>query len=110
MIKSANLGLRFLLEILMLVAVGLWGFSIERGITLRVVFGVVLPTAVAVVWGVFVAPKSQHQIQLPGRLLIELFLFGIATVALVRTNHLLWAVIFAITVIVNQMLLYIWRQ
>jgi len=110
LLKSINLGIRFILEISTLIAVGMYGFSLSQNVSLRVIFASVIPVIIAVVWGIFVAPKAPHHIKLPWRLIMEITIFGIATLALIKTNHSLLAMIFAITVIVNQILLFMWRQ
>ena len=51
-LKPLNLGLRFVLELCMLVALGIWGFSEN------VVLGIAAPLAAAVVWGLWIAPKA----------------------------------------------------
>ena len=49
MIKSANLALRFLLELCALVAFGYWGFQTGQGLLLKIGLGIGVPlVAVAV--------------------------------------------------------------
>jgi hypothetical protein len=39
-VKSANLALRFILELCAVVSVGVWGFQLDRGTTVRWIAGV----------------------------------------------------------------------
>ena len=61
-LKPLNLGLRFVLELCMLVALGIWGFS------QNVVLGIAAPLAAAVVWGLWIAPKATRRLRDPARL------------------------------------------
>ena len=79
--KPLNLGLRFVLELCMLVALGIWGFSENF------VLGFVAPLAAAVVWGLWIAPKASPRLDDPMRLALELLLFGSAGAALAAAGH-----------------------
>ncbi|MCA9346851.1 YrdB family protein [Candidatus Saccharibacteria bacterium] len=109
-LKSINLAIRFMLEICTLIATGMFGFSLSKNIILRVVLAIVCTAIIAVIWGLFVAPKASQRIELPWRILLEMVVFGIATMSLIRTNHVYLAMVFAIAVIINQILLLICRQ
>jgi hypothetical protein len=58
MIATIRLGVAFLLEIAVLVAIGNWGFSLTQGEVVRLVAGLGGPLVMAVLWGVFAAPKA----------------------------------------------------
>src|SRR5689334_23481657 len=57
-LHAANLGLRFLLELCMLAALGYWGFQAGDGPVLKIVLGLGAPLLAAVVWGLFIAPRA----------------------------------------------------
>jgi hypothetical protein len=80
-LRAANDGLRFLLELSALAAVAYWGWS-EHGGILRWVLVVAAPLAIALVWGRWVAPKAKHPTVDPARLGLELLVFGSAVAAL----------------------------
>jgi hypothetical protein len=50
MIRGANLGIAFLLELAVLFAVGYWGFRLSVGLPLRLVAGLGTPVLMAVLW------------------------------------------------------------
>jgi hypothetical protein len=87
-----NLALRFLLEIIALVAIGAWAktqFSGALGFVLMIVF----PLLAAVIWGTFnvkgdPSRSGNAPVPVPGivRLLLELAVLGSATVALFSIN------------------------
>ena len=102
--KPLNLGLRFVLELCMLVALGIWGFSEN------VVLGIAAPLAAAVIWGLWIAPKAARRLRDPARLAIELLLFGAAGAALAVAGHALAAAIFLAAVALSEALLLAWGQ
>lgn len=109
-IKSANLGLRFLLELCALAALGYWGFHMGKGWLARVGLGLGAPLAAALVWGAFVAPLARFSVPEPVRLGLELVVFGSGVAALYTAGRptLAWA--FALTVVVNRSLMFVWGQ
>jgi hypothetical protein len=89
---AANDGLRFLLELAVLAAVGSWGFTVADGAA-RWLLGLGAPLLVAVVWGLFVAPKASLHVDDPLRLLLEVVIFGSAVAALQATGHRTLAIV-----------------
>jgi uncharacterized protein DUF2568 len=81
-VRTANLGLRFLLELGLLVGVGWWG-----GHALGWWAAVVLPLAAAFLWGSFLAPKARWTIPSLARLVLELVLFALAAVGYWRAGQ-----------------------
>jgi hypothetical protein len=109
-IKGANLALRFLLELCALVALGYWGFKTGSGEITKLALGIGVPLVAAVVWGVFVAPRAP--VALPGFmvLLLQVFVFGSAAAGLAATGHRALALGFAVVVVINAILMYVWGQ
>ena len=95
-----NLMIRFLLELIALVSVGLWGWKSYEGI-LQYVLGLGLPILMTIVWGTFAVPDDPSRsgkapIPVPGliRLIIEFIFFALAVWALfdleyTRLSHFL---------------------
>ena len=80
-----NLLIRFLLEIIALMSVGMWGWRQSDG-WLRFVLAIGIPIILAVIWGTFAVPGDPSRsgaapIVTPGviRLAIELGFFALAT-------------------------------
>lgn len=85
-----NLTVRFLLEIIMLVVLGCWGWQLGHQ-WLSYVLAIVFPLTAAVLWGVFRInndPKPAPVV-IPGviRLLLEWVLFGLAAYGLKALGH-----------------------
>jgi Protein of unknown function (DUF2568) len=110
LIKGANLGLRFLLELCALGALGYWGFKTGSGTLAKLGLGVGAPLVAAVVWAMFVSPRAS--VQLPGIvvLLLQVLVFGLAVAGLVATGHRTLALVFGAVVIINAVLMYVWGQ
>ncbi|MFZ0544964.1 MAG: YrdB family protein [Candidatus Promineifilaceae bacterium] len=109
-IKSANLLLRFTLELCALVAIGYWGFHLDKSAVDRTIIGIGVPLVAAVLWGTFVSPKARVKLPDFGRLLVEFVVFGSAVSALYEAGQLTLAVIFAIFVAVHLPLTFILKQ
>jgi|SRR5579884_2448708 len=110
MIHSANLGLRFILELCALAALGCWGWR-TGGTTLTklgLAAGAVIATAV--VWGTFVAPNASVTVPSPLHVLLEVLVFGTAAAALYTLHRPTMASAFAIAVVANAALMAAWGQ
>jgi hypothetical protein len=109
-LKGANLLVRFLLELSMLAAIGYWGFKTGSGAAMKLILGIGLPLLIAVVWGLLLSPKATHPLRGISRELLELTLFGSGAVALFASGvaHLGW--IYTVILVVNKLLLFLWRQ
>ena len=88
-------GVRFGCEIAAVVAVVWWGWP---------VLGIVAGAVVIAVWGALVAPKARRRLRDPLRLLVELAIFGLATVAFAEVGQTVIAVGFAVAAVVSAAL------
>lgn len=109
-VKSANLALRFLLELCTLAALGYWGFHVRGGLLLRSMVGIGAPLLAAVLWGTFCSPKAAIPLPLPARLLPEALIFGSAALALYLSGQPGLAGAFGLTVLLNRTLMLLWAQ
>lgn len=109
-IKSINLGIRFLLELGILGALGYWGFNSGDSTWMKWTLGLGAPLLAAVVWGTFVAPKATVVLNTPVKLLVELAVFGLAILALYRTGQTNLAAAFGVIYLINKVLLVIWSH
>jgi hypothetical protein len=106
-----NLAVRFLLEILALVAFGAWARAQFPGM-LGFILMILIPLLAATVWGVFnvkgdLSRSGKAPVPVPGfvRLLIELVFFGFATWALLALNPTYgWA--FGLVTLLHYLLSY----
>ena len=107
--RAANDGLRFSLELCALAAVAYWGWS-EHGGIWRWVLVVAAPLAVAALWGKTIAPKAKRRVSDPGRLAVELLVFGGAVAALVAADRRTLAIVLGAAVLVHLALTFVLGQ
>jgi hypothetical protein len=107
--QAPALAVRFLLELLALVALGIWGHQAGGGGIAGWVLAASVPATAATVWGVFRIPNDPKPapVAVPGpvRLLIEAAFFGGAAAALVGIGQPALAAAFGGAVIVDYALL-----
>ena len=108
--KAINLGVRFLLELSALVALGYWGFTTGDGLAARIGLGIGAPLTAAIIWGTFVAPKARNRLADPLRHVPELLVFGSAVAALFATGHGVLAWVFTGLVVGHIVLMYVFGQ
>lgn len=109
-LRNVNLALSFLLELCMLAALGYWGFQTGSHLATKIVLAIGAPLVVAVIWGIFVAPKAIVPVSAPVHLLFQLVLFGLAIATLAQHDHTTMAWIFALVLAVNLALAFVWQQ
>jgi hypothetical protein len=109
-LKAVNAGLAFLLELAMLASFGYWGFQGEKSIWIKWGLGIGTPLAVAILWGLLLAPKANQRLNILWGTLLSLGLFCLAALALYQTDHPALAFTLAVIAIVNRILVLLWRQ
>jgi uncharacterized protein DUF2568 len=97
--RAANLGLRFLLELGALAALGWWGWTVHPAL------GLVLPVVTAVVWGLFVSPKARYPVSRVAWYAIQVVIFGAAALALGAVWSVVAGIVFALAVAANLVVL-----
>ena len=106
--RAANLGLRFLLELGPLAAVGYWGWEAGDGL-LGWVLAIGAIAAVIAVWALFVSPKHTVEASKQVSFAIELAVWLAAGAALYATGHAALGLAFAALSIASGALNYAWR-
>ena len=109
-LQNLNLAVRFLLELCALAAVGYWGFQKGNSTMIKWVLGIGAPIIIAGVWGVFGSPNAIIKLPMTMHLLLELLVFGISTIALYAAGKLQLAWIYGICVVINSLLMFVWKQ
>lgn len=109
-VKGANLALAFVLELCLLVAFGYWGFVTGGNLPLQILLGIGTPLLVAVVWGVFMAPKAIRPLPPRPHRVVEVILFALGTAALYAAGQSTLALIFAAVFVMNFGLRLLWKQ
>lgn len=94
----------------MLAAAGYWGFKTGSSWFMKILLGIGAPLLIAIIWGMFVAPKAVYPLHGFMLLVLEAVLFGLGAASLYTTwNHsLAWG--FAVIVVINRILMLVWGQ
>ncbi|MEZ4634259.1 MAG: YrdB family protein [Caldilineaceae bacterium] len=99
---SANAGIRFLLEICLLMVAAYWGFHTDAAMPMRISMSAGITILVVGIWGLWLAPKSAQRLQEPMRSVLELSLFAVAVWGLFQTGHFYLAVVFGAIYTLNK--------
>ena len=110
LLKSANLALAFLLELVALGAFAYFGFTATDTPAINIVLAIAFTVVAIVLWGLFAAPRSERRLR--GRALIafKVVFFALACGALVLANNLTLGIVLAVLTAINLLLAYIWKQ
>ncbi|WJH33689.1 YrdB family protein [Paenibacillus sp. CC-CFT747] len=108
--KAINLTIRFLLEIVILVALSYWGFHLDSELLIQIVLGLGLPLVTAITWGKIISPKATIKLPLIGVILIELLIFGAAFLCLLSNGFKVFAIIFILVSFVNRFIILRFNQ
>src|SRR5690349_17447963 len=109
-LKNLNLALSFLLELVMLVAFGYWGFNTGDSTLIHILFGIGLPVIAIVIWSIYNAPQSKRRLPRTPRTILEVVMFGLGALAFAVTGQTTWATVFVVLIVINQIGIYIWQQ
>lgn len=108
--RRLNLVFRFILELVVLVALFLWGVSVSDQLVVQVVLAVGVPVLVVVIWGLFVAPRASRRLPDPQRLAVEVVIFGAGVLAFLAAGQALLAVLLAAAAALSLWLMFDWGQ
>lgn len=93
--ESANLALRFALEIITLAALAYFGLVTFIPLALA------LPAIGVWTWGTYIAPRAKKRLEDPARLVVEVVFFASGVVALALAGPLWPALILALAVVLH---------
>jgi hypothetical protein len=110
-LRSGNLLLAFLIEIAMLVAFCLAGWSATRVMWLRLGLAVGLPAVAIVLWAMFAAPRAgKRRLKMPALLIFKAAIFVFAGAAWWFAGQAFIASIFTALVAINLIGMWAFRQ
>ncbi|HEY6526909.1 MAG TPA: DUF2568 domain-containing protein [Solirubrobacteraceae bacterium] len=108
LLKAANLGVKFLLELAAFAAFAWWGGTVGHGVV-SVVIAIAAPALAVVVWGRWAAPRAPRRLAVARRVPLELAVFALAAVA-IGTVSVIAGVVLAVAVAINAALLTAFGQ
>ena len=89
------LTLAFLSELALLAVLAIVGVNAGLGTAANIALAVLAPVAVAIIWGLALAPRARRRLPQPWRLGAEIVLFLAAAAGLAAVGALAWAIVFA---------------
>jgi O-antigen/teichoic acid export membrane protein len=87
------LGVRFLLELSLLAALGIVGFNASDDAAVGALIGAALVISAATVWGAILSPRRRLDPPVGVRLTVELALFAGAAIGLAATGYPTWGAV-----------------
>lgn len=108
--RDLNLVLRFVLELLVLLALFLWGVSASTMLPLQILLGIGAPALAMLIWGMFVSPRAARRLPDPQRAVVEVVIFGAGVLALLATGRLLPGLLLAAAAALSLFLMWSWGQ
>lgn len=108
--RSLNAAFRFVLEMLVLVGLFLFGVGAFDELLIGLVVAVLLVGIVVVIWGLFVAPKASQRLDDPARLGVELGVWFVGVLAFGFVAGWIAAILFGLAVLTNLALVFMLGQ
>jgi hypothetical protein len=109
-LRAGNLVVRFLLELAALAAFGYWGVTTAASRVVQVALAIVLPTTMAIVWGLFISPKARFPTRELGRASLGLVVFLLAAAALWGRDRTTLAMTYGCLAVVSSVLVFFLPQ
>ena len=108
--KTLNLGLAFLLELVALAALAYWGYRLHAAAAVRWLAAIGAPLTLAVAWSQIAAPNAGRRLSRTPLLGFKLLVFTLAAVLLYGTGQRALAIVFEAAVLINLTLSVAWNQ
>ena len=108
-LRYACLAIAFVLELAALLAAGYAGFTLPDAVATRIVVGLGAPLLLAVLWGVFAAPRASRPLHGAANVAFQIAWFGAGVAALAITGRTAAAIALAIVYALNSLALRLLR-
>lgn len=103
----ANLGLRFVVEVLGVAALAYTGFQVSDNALIRILATIGAPLALVITWAAVVAPNTANGLSQAQKDIVGTAILLLAAVALGFAGQLRLAIGFGIVVVANAALLFV---
>lgn len=102
MLVILNWAILFLVELAMLAGFFMFGLSLHIPTALRILTALAIPSGVAVLWGMYFAPKATYNLAQPWNALGEYALFALAGLAIMASGRKRLGLIFIAVAFVSE--------
>jgi Protein of unknown function (DUF2568) len=106
-LRTANLALKFLLELAALAALAVTGLSLDAPLLVRVAVAIVAPLVAALVWARWCAPRSPRRLATMPRIIVELVVLLGSAACLALVGDGAAAAVLSGLVVINLALLFL---
>lgn len=108
--RNLNAGFRFVLELLVLLALLLFGLGASDNLLISLPVAIVLIGIVVTIWGLFVAPNAANRLDDPARLGVELVVWFVGVLAFGFAVSWIVAILFGLAVLTSLALMFLLGQ
>jgi hypothetical protein len=108
--RNLNAGFRFVLELLVLVALFLFGVNATDNLFIGLPIAIALVGIVIAIWGLFVAPRASNRLDDPARLGVELGIWFVGVLAFGFAVGWVVALLFGLAVLTSLALMFVLGQ
>ena len=104
-VRGAALTVRFLLELVIYVAVALWAGSLDLPIVVRIGLAIMAVIVIGAVWGLALSPRARVALSPAARRVSELAVWLVAASALLAAGYPVLAGVFLVLVLADSVAL-----
>jgi hypothetical protein len=108
--RKLNAGFRFILEMLVLLALFLFGLGASDNLLFSLPVAILLVGIVVAIWGLFVAPKAPNRLEDPARLAVELGVWFVGVLAFGFVVGWVAAILLGLAVFTSVALMFVLGQ
>jgi hypothetical protein len=100
-LSAINLTVAFVLELVLLAAIGYWGFHLRAPTAVNWLLGVGAPVLVALIWSLIAAPRASRRLRPKPLVGFKLVVFTLGAVALYASSQHTLAILLEVVVLTH---------
>ncbi len=104
------MGLAFMLELAMFVALAYVGYKLSATFWVKIIFTITFPALAILAWAIFAAPKSEYRLDFPIRIVFELSLFLVTSLALYFNGKENYGIALLLVAMISESIAFYYRS
>jgi hypothetical protein len=109
-VRGFNRLVAFLLELVLVFALGYGGYSLVENVYLKYTLAILLPITAIVCWSIYAAPRSDKRLEQPWRMAFRLSLYFICAMLLYTIGITTIAISLAGIVLINELIAFYFKD
>jgi len=105
-VRGFNRLVAFLLELVLVIALGYGGYSVVENVYLKYTLAMLLPVMAIVCWSIYAAPRSDKRLEQPWRMVFRLSLYFICAMLLYTIGKTTIGISLAGIVLINELIAF----